>query len=967
MATLANPFTDSSALWEPASNQLFSLEDSTRAWIVVDGKLDLVLVDSAAGEQGGARHHVMRVEPGQFVLGVDPVGDSKIRFLAAPSPGTRVLPIAAAELRAMAAERSEILPMLEQWVDQLADAAVNHVPPPQSTILDPDAPIQLKDEKRAVLPARRVQWLTVEKGTARLTGNEYLPEIPAGAFPFSWNGWLMLEPGSKASSIDTAAWHAQDPEWSAVQTFHATAMQHLLWNYDRSLEKEVGRLKHRAANDEAVIDSSLRLLASPLAPPKAVVVSDDPTSDPLLLACQAVGSVAGMRVRPNPELMRGVKVKNPVEAVGRTSGFRVRRVVLKGSWYRRSSGPMLAFRDADNRPLALLPRPVFGYDVFDPVENTTTHVSKAVADSLNGFAYVFYRPFPAISLGAGDLMKFGLEGARSELGTILLMGVASGLLGMVTPIFTGIIFDSVIPGAQRSQLIQMGGLLVGSAVATALFSLTRSFALLRLEGKMDAAIQAAVWDRLLSLPVPFFRDFTAGDLAVRGMGINQIRLALTGSTLTSILSGFFSIFSFILLFYYSWRLALLATGLILVSFLVSLACGYIQVRQQRTMSSIRGRISGMVLQFINGISKFRVSGTEGRAFAAWAKEFTTQKRVSYNSSVVKNRLEVFNSAFPILANVGIFYYTASLMQDPTVLTKLTTGDFLAFNSAFGQFLTAMLQLSSSIVGVLNIVPLFERAKPIFQTLPEVDLGKSDPGELKGNIEVNHLAFRYRPDTPLVLKDVSLTIKAGQFVAFIGSSGCGKSTLFRLLLGFEHPESGAIYFDGQDLAGLDVSSVRRQMGVVLQNGRLLSGDIFTNIIGSAPLTVDDAWEAARMAGLDEDIKGMPMGMHTVISEGGGGLSGGQRQRLMIARAIVGRPRILLFDEATSALDNQTQAIVGQSLSKLQATRIVIAHRLSTIINADKIFVFDQGYVVQSGTYDELIQQEGLFAELAKRQI
>jgi ATP-binding cassette subfamily C protein len=337
-----------------------------------------------------------------------------------------------------------------------------------------------------------------------------------------------------------------------------------------------------------------------------------------------------------------------------------------------------------------------------------------------------------------------------------------------------------------------------------------------------------------------------------------------------------------------------------------------------------------------------------------------------NSLKVGNRLEVFNAAFPILATAGIFYYTAELMKDPKI-TPLTTGDFLAFNAAFGQFLTAMLQLSSSIVGVLNIVPLYERAKPIFQTLPEVDQGKSDPGELKGNIELNHIAFRYRPDAPLVLRDLSLSIKAGQFVAFVGSSGCGKSTLFRLLLGFERPESGAIYYDGQDLAGLDIGSVRRQMGVVLQNGRLLSGDIFTNIIGSAPLTLDDAWQAAEMAGLAEDIKGMPMGMHTVISEGGGGLSGGQRQRLLIARAIVGRPRLLLFDEATSALDNQTQAIVGQSLEKLQATRIVIAHRLSTILNADKIFVFDKGVVVQSGNYEELMAQEGLFAELAKRQI
>jgi ATP-binding cassette subfamily C protein len=546
------------------------------------------------------------------------------------------------------------------------------------------------------------------------------------------------------------------------------------------------------------------------------------------------------------------------------------------------------------------------------------------------------------------------------------MGLASGLLGMVTPIATGIIFDSVIPGAQRGQLFQLSMFLVISAISTALFTLTRSIALLRLEGKMDASIQAAVWDRLLALPVPFFREYSSGDLATRGMGINQIRQTLTGSTLSSILSGFFSIFSFALLFYYSWRLALLATGLIAVAFIVSTVCGYLQVSQQRTMSKIRGRISGMVLQFINGISKFRVAGTEGRAFAAWAREFTKQKDMSMKARGVTNGLTVFNAAFPVLSTAGIYYYTAYLMTQPSV-TPLTTGDFLAFNSAFGQFLQAALQLSSSFVSVLGIVPLYERAQPIFHTLPEVDDAKGDPGVLRGNIEVNHLAFRYREDTPLVLRDLSLSIAAGEFVAFVGASGCGKSTLFRLLLGFEKPESGAIYYDGQDMAGLDIQAVRQQMGVVLQNGKLLSGDIFTNIVGSAPLTVEDAWEAARLSGLDQDISAMPMGMHTVVSEGGGGLSGGQRQRLMIARAIVGKPRILLFDEATSALDNQTQATVGRSLEALQATRIVIAHRLSTIINADRIFVLDKGVVVQSGSYQELIEQEGLFADLAKRQL
>jgi ATP-binding cassette subfamily C protein len=329
-------------------------------------------------------------------------------------------------------------------------------------------------------------------------------------------------------------------------------------------------------------------------------------------------------------------------------------------------------------------------------------------------------------------------------------------------------------------------------------------------------------------------------------------------------------------------------------------------------------------------------------------------------------LAVFNSAFPLLCTTAIFYAVSrGLVQQET--REFSTGDFLAFTAAFAQFQFAALSLGSTFVSLLSIIPLYERAKPILDGLPEISQSRRHPGELSGGIELKHVSFRYRPDSPLVLRDISLKIPPGQFVAIVGPSGSGKSTLFRMLLGFEAPASGAIYFDNQDLAHLDIQAVRRQIGVVLQSGRILGDSIFNNIIGSAPLGMEAAWEAARMAGLEADIKAMPMGMHTVIAEGGGGLSGGQRQRLMIARAIVRKPRILLFDEATSALDNETQAIVSRSLESLQATRLVIAHRLSTVASADYIYVIDKGVAVQEGTYQELMRQEGPFADLAKRQI
>jgi ABC-type bacteriocin/lantibiotic exporter with double-glycine peptidase domain len=387
--------------------------------------------------------------------------------------------------------------------------------------------------------------------------------------------------------------------------------------------------------------------------------------------------------------------------------------------------------------------------------------------------------------------------------------------------------------------------------------------------------------------------------------------------------------------------------------------------KQRDVMAVRGRVSALVLQLLTGVSKLRVTGAEGRAFAEWAREFAQEKKLALRTGEIENSLQTFASVFPVVSTMVIFWVLLTYVQGPG--TSMSPGHFIAFYSAFGTFLGQMLELSNAAMSVLLVVPLYERAQPILQALPEVDTTKADPGELSGQIDVDRVSFRYLEDGPLILNDVSIRIKAGEYVAIVGPSGSGKSTLFRMLLGLDVPESGSIYFDGRNLSQLDVVKTRRRMGVVMQSGKIRAGSILDNIIGSAPLTVTDAWDAAKMAGFDQDIEQMPMGMYTMLQQGGLTLSGGQRQRLMIARAIVNKPRVLLFDEATSALDNRTQAIVTASLQQLQATRIAIAHRLSTIQGADRIYVLEGGRLVQAGAYDELSRQSGLFADLIRRQV
>lgn len=627
----------SGEFFEPRSNRPFSIHQPDSVWLVHTGNLDLFLVDAADGEPAGARYPLLRVEQGSAAFGMCQTALSSI-VVAVATPGTRLSILNQDHLRNGG---SNGLTLLDSWILRLAASAAVAAPPRHYADLQPGQIYEGVDGSKPILPMSGILWIEHLCGSSHfLNCSDIDPVTNPGYFPVSRYGWVQPAPQSRILSLTSSDWQKSDPQWRGLQSFHAIVLQCFVLKRRGAEEADRTRRQSQVASDARIVGAALRSLAAPLLEQETTVPGEIAGLDPTLHACEAIGEVLGVKIIAPVELRSRVALTDPVARIAATSGLRYRRVVLKGKWWINLLGPLLAFRESDRRPLAVLPssRRRAAPRLYDPVEERNIPLTGDVAMTLDGFAFALYRPLPNRKLSLRDLLVFSLHDTRRELVSVVGMGICAGLLGMVVPIATAIIFDSIIPNAQRGQLMQIAGILTALAIAAAMFTLTRNFSMLRLEGKMGASLQAAIWDRVLRLPVSFYRKYTAGDLADRSLGIDYILRVLTGSVIFSILSGVFSIFSFLLLFYYSWRLALVATVLVLISCIISTTSMYVQIRYQRQVFRTRGQISGMVLGLIDNIARLRVSGAEPRAFAAWAREFSKQKTRSVRARSISANL-----------------------------------------------------------------------------------------------------------------------------------------------------------------------------------------------------------------------------------------------------------------------------------------------------------------------------------------
>lgn len=942
--------------------------DPAVVWLLASGSFELFAVQRLGGRQTGARTHLCTLPAGTLIWGIDQSDRADgVHLLALSEIDVRLLRLSIAELRELirlsTATATFVADCLDLWVCALSQGVAKHLSPrkPISISLAPGDDLQVADQDR-VTSRRGVAWVEIVQGIGRYADVTEIKASTGAIIPITSPAWLEARDDARMIAHSSTEMVGREDLPYFMDLYHGWVFFALAYDLRNVAMSETVRLGKRETYVTQATSRTFTEMVSLLLGNQAPVIVSH-ADDALFECCALVGRTLGVTMVMPPWARRRRSNDSPltVTEVAAASQVQVREVVLRGAWWRQDGGPLVGVLEESRSPVALIPRGARAYVLHDPATGVVQPVDAKVAATLAPIAQMIYPSLPVSALDAGDLLRFGFRTIGVDLVTMLFAGVLAGLLTTIVPLATGYVFDNIIPGHQTAQMIQVAVALLAAAFAAGVFHYTLDVAQLRIEGRVAARLQGAMMDRLLRLPIAFYSNYSVGDLAQRVMAIDSIRSHLTGAVLGAMIVGLFSLFNLVLLAWYSPVTAGMALVLLVILAIVVALFARKLTRAARLNEDMVGKVNSLVLEIIGGIAKLRLAGAEERAFNLWGGKFREMRSHQIRVRSLLNSFAIFWAFYELACLAAIFAVITSLSHD-----RLSTGLFLALVAAFTSLLSAAGGLAKGALTVAAVVPQYHRLAPILTTVPETSTSKADPGSLTGGFEITGLRFRYGPDMPWVLDGVSIAARPGEFIALVGPSGCGKSTLIRLLLGMERPEAGGVFYDGHDMRNLDLNRVRKQIGVVLQNGKLIPGSLFENIQGSSQVNLEQCWEAAAQAGIADDINAMPMGMHTVLTEGTTALSGGQIQRLLIARAIVGQPRLLLLDEATSALDNRVQSIVTESLEKLMTTRVVVAHRLSTVAHADRIYVLSEGKVIEIGSYDDLVARNGLFTELVARQ-
>ncbi|MCY3701983.1 MAG: ATP-binding cassette domain-containing protein [Rhodospirillales bacterium] len=956
-----------------AGNLPVRLDDPDSVWFIDQGAVNLFLVEFKDGVERAAPQHLLRCETGRLLPGVAPdeedehEKDTTLSLIAKGSPGTLLKRLPAALLSEV--DPAELANQTDTWLTAVTDTLsrfASHIPRP-TALAEPGLTQTLAP---CTLSVRRgVVWVSQpSRGASLYMDMVDQAELANGGssheavIPLTRTSWLTLLDEATLAGNSTETLAQEGVLLSALASFHAVAF---------SLERLNRRL---AVVDDANLErerTTSRRTAETAARQRLFNIYDRPTDRDADVEDTALGDALRIIGRH-----QGIDFRIPARSalsdspvclvdVLDASGVRARRVRFEsgGSWWRGDSTALLAFRARDGQPVALLPGMFGRYREIDPVSKRSVRVTADRADALKKEAWMFYRPLPARNVKPGDLLRIALHGSAGDLARLVIAGLPGGLIKLLPALALGFVANHIVAGGSAGLLYAVAATLAGFGLLGALLHLLQSTAMMRLEGRSASRVEAAFWDRLMRLPSGILRRHPAGDLAMSGMTFQSLRDGLQGVVADSLLSVVFLLPVFGVIFFYDSALGIITLVFSLVSLLVAVALGLRQISPHGRMINAARRVAGRLFQIVGGIVKLRVESAEGSAYAIWARDYREQKRAELELGALESHSRAFAAALPFLAG-GVLLFTVVIVSDRNV----PVGDFLVVYTVFIAFQSAIARLGESFGTVAAMLPAFKQMRPLLAAVSETDVEGEPVNKLGGEILFDRISFRYEPDGPLILDDVTIHVRPGEFVAIAGESGAGKSTLFRLALGIDRPTAGAVYYDGRDLRHLNLKQVRRKIGSVPQSVGLHPQDLWDNLVGHhEEVATEEVWTAVRIAGIEDEIKGMPMGMMTMVGTSGAVLSGGESQRVTIARSVIGSPRIMLFDEATNWLDNESQAEVMRNLTALTSTRVVIAHRLSTLEQADRIYVLQAGKVVQSGSFRGLMETDGVFRELVKRQI
>ena len=955
-----------------AGNLPVELDDPQSVWFIDRGAVNLFLVESRDGVEQAAPQHLLRRESGWLLPGVAPDDRDKdenttLGLIAKGLPGTLLKRLPASMLSEV--HPAELAEQTDTWLTAITDTLsrfASRLPRP-TALAEPGLTRTLAP---CTLSVRRgVVWVSEPPRGAGLYMDIVDPaEVaePGGpheaVMPLTRTSWLTLFEETTLAGESTETLARRGTLLPALASFHAVAFalerlnRRLAVVDDANLER--ARTTSRRTAEKAARQRLFNVYDRPI--DRDANVEDTALAD----ALDAIGRHEGIDfeipARSGPS-------DTPIDLVDilDASGVRARRVRFKeeGAWWRGDSNALLAFRADDGRPVALLPGRFGRYREMDPVSRRSVRMTADRAGALEDEAWMFYRPLPPGDVTPADLLGIALHGSAGDLARLVVAGLPGGLIRLLPALALGFVANQATGGGSAGAIYAVAAAVAAFGVLGALLHLLQDTAMMRLEGRSASRVEAAVWDRLMRLPPSVLHRHPAGDLAMSGMTFQNLRDGLQDVAANGLLSIVFLLPVFGLIFFYDAALGIIALAFSLASLLVAVVLGLRQIAPYGRMIGAARRVAGRLFQIVGGIAKLRVENAEGSAFAIWARDYREQKRAELELDALEGHSRAFGAALPFLAG-GVLLLAVVTVGERTV----PVGDFLVVYTVFIAFQSAVGRLGESFGTVAAMVPAFDQMRPLLAAIPETEIGGEPVEFLGGDILFDRVSFRYDPDGPLILDDVTIRARPGEFIAIAGESGAGKSTLFRLALGIDRPTAGAVYYDGRDLRHLNLKQVRRRIGAVPQSVGLHPLDLWDNVVSHHDkVTTDDVWAAVRTAELESEIKSMPMGMLTMVGNSGTVLSGGESQRVTIARSVVGRPRIMLLDEATNWLDNESQAKVMRNLTALTSTRIVIAHRLSTLERADRIYVLQAGRVVQSGAFDELMEVDGVFSELVKRQI